>query len=240
MKYTLPPLYFLLFALPMILSAQANKQVIHKEFTAFSLTSPIGKISYMTEGEAVAFRVNSFKRSKVQTYKGPPMITFFRGGLDEDGKPVDIIAKTRLKKGLKRPLLLFAETDNNYTIIQIEDDMASSPAGSIRFMNLSDIKQELFIGIGETAEVKKQIQPAGIATYKITDEDIGNLRIRVARRTEDGAEIMKDMRIFPEKVNRYIYFIFQPDLKKKRITMKMLVEKSINSRGELSADNPAQ
>jgi hypothetical protein len=226
MKYWRHLLPLILLILPTIVYAQANENIIPKKFTAYSLTDSISALSYVTEGEIVDFKISNFRRSQEQTYKGPPMVTFFRGGLDEDGEPVEVIARTRLKKELKRPLLLFSKSKNGYNIIQIEDDMASAPSGSVRFMNLTDIKQELFVGIGEDAEVKKKIEPAGVASYQITDDDIGNLRIRIARLTDNDAEMIKDMRIFPEMVNRYIYFIFQPDLKKPRIKMKMLVEKT--------------
>jgi len=215
--------------LPLLLSGlhatakEAETQTVR--FTAYCLKGDLNEVSYLSADKIHSFKVDRYRRSVEQMYRGQTEMVFFSGGLNEQGQPVNVIARTGIRPELKRPLLLFAETAKGYAILQVEDDILASPAGSIRFMNLSGSQQTLFIGIGEDAEFKQQIQPRGIARYQMQAEDAGNLRIRIARLTEKGSDLLRDMRIFPNTINRYIYFIFQPDPDKARFTIKMLAEK---------------
>lgn len=103
-------------------------------------------------------------------------------------------------------------------------------------MNLSDMRQQLFIGIGESAEIRKKIAPLGIVDYQIQDDDVGNLRIQIARANDGAPEMLKDMRIFPSKLKRNLYFIFQPDLNKPRLKIKLLSEKPHPAQVESSSE----
>ena len=205
------------------LAKEAETQTVR--FTAYCLKGDLNEISYWSADKIHSFKMDRYKRSAEQTYRGQAEMVFFNGGLNDQGQPVNIIARTRIQPHLKRPLLLFAQTAAGYAILQIEDDFLSLPAGSIRFMNLSDVNQKLLIGVGENAEFKQIIDPMRIASYQAKEKDVGNLRVRIARQTQSGTEMIKDMRIFPNTINRYIYFIFQPDSNKPRFTIKMLIEK---------------
>jgi len=141
-----------------------------------------------------------------------------------------------LNTQLKRPLLLFAESTSGTHVLQIEDDVNLAPAGSLRFMNLSDMRQQLFVGIGESAEIRKKIEPLGIVNYRIEDDDVGNLRIQIARANDGAPEMLKDMRIFPNKLQRNLYFIFQPDRNKPRLKIKLLSEKPRTAPADSSSE----
>lgn len=221
MKYISYIFLSLLLSALHAIANQTETQTVR--FTAYCLNGDLNDFSYLGADKIENVTLFKNRRSTEHTYRGQAEMVFFRGGLNDQGQPVNIIARTPIQPHLKRPLLLFAQTTKGYSILQIEDDGLAAPAGSIRFMNLSGSQQTLFVGIGENAKVQQQIKPRGIAHYHIQDKDVGNLRIRIARSTAKGAELLEDMRIFPERFNRYIYFIFQPDLSKPRIKIKMLI-----------------
>lgn len=224
--------------LPPLVAAQSSEapESVRIEFSAYSLSNNLGKIAYLTNEGEESLEVTNYRRSKLQRYEGPPQITFYRGKLDENGQPTDILTQVPLNPQLKRPLLLFAESAAGIRVLQIEDDMSVAPAGSLRFMNLSDMRQQLFIGIGENAEVRKRIEPLGLVNYRIEDRDIGNLRIQIARANNGTPEMLKDMRIFPNKLQSNLYFIFQPDLNKPRLKIKLLSEKPHPAQVESSSE----
>lgn len=213
--------------LPVLSSAQDGEQppTVRIEFSAYSLTNTLGKLSYLTKEGGQSLEITNYRRSELQSYEGPPVLIFYRGGLDEEGRPVDIVTQVPINTRLKRPLLLFGDSSSGIRVLQIEDDVSAAPAGSLRFMNLSDLRQELFIGIGEKAEIRKKIDPLSIVDYLIEDSDVGNLRVQIARVSDATPEMLKDMRIFPNKLKRNLYFIFQPDLDKPRLKIKLLSEK---------------
>jgi hypothetical protein len=213
-----------------------EQPTVRIEFSAYSLSNHLGKIAYLANDGVQHLEITNYRRSELQSYEGPPVLTFFHGELDENGQPVDILTQVPLNTQLKRPLLLFAESTSGTHVLQIEDDVNLAPAGSLRFMNLSDMRQQLFVGIGESAEIRKKIEPLGIVNYRIEDDDVGNLRIQIARANDGAPEMLKDMRIFPSKLKRNLYFIFQPDLNKPRLKIKLLSEKPHPAQVESSSE----
>lgn len=215
----------LFYATPASAQSDAPPNTVRLNFSAYSLNSNLGELRYLSREGEETLTISNYRRSKLQHYEGSPVITFYRGELGAYGRPKNIVTQVQLNTALKQPLLLFAESKNGARVMQIEDDVSAAPAGSLRFMNLSDIRQQLFIGIGESAEVRMKIAPLGIADYQIKDGDVGNLRIQIARLNNGAPEALKDMRIFPNKLQRNLYFIFQPDLDKPRLKVKLLSEK---------------
>lgn len=210
---------------PASAQSDAPSNTVRLDFSAYSLGNQLGEVHYLTNEGEKTLDINNYRRSKLQNYEGAPQLTFYRGELDENGQPTDILTQVPLNTRLKQPLLLFAESSDGIRVLQIEDAPSAAPAGSLRFMNLSDIRQQLFIGIGESAEIRKKIAPLGIVDYQIQDGDVGNLRIQIARANNGAPEMLKDMRIFPNKKQRNLYFIFQPELNKPRLKIKLLSEK---------------
>jgi hypothetical protein len=201
------------------------QNTVRLDFSAYSLSSHLGELRYLSGEDEQKLTITNYRRTKLQHYQGSPLITFYRGELNADGHPTDIVTQVPLNTRLKQPLLLFAESSDGVRVLQIEDAPSTAPPGSLRFMNLSDMRQQLFIGIGERAEIRKKIEPLGIVDYQIQDGDIGNLRIQIARANDGAPEMLKDMRVFPNKLQRNLYFIFQPDLNKPRLKIKLLSEK---------------
>jgi len=214
-------------SLPTLTVAQESEvpASVRIEFSAYSLSNNLGEVHYLTNEGEKTLNISNYRRSKLQNYEGPLQMIFYRGELNENGQPTDILTQVALNPQLKRPLLLFAESAAGIRVLQIEDDVTAAPAGSLRFMNLSGMRQQLFIGIGENAEIRKQIAPLGIVDYQIQDGDVGNLRIQIARAFNDTPEMLKDMRVFPNKLQSDLFFIFQPDLNKPRLKIKLLSEK---------------
>ena len=210
---------------PASAQSDAPQNTVRLDFSAYSLSSNLGELRYLSGEDEQKLTITNYRRSKLQNYEGAPQLTFYRGELDADGRPTDILTHVPLNTRLKQPLLLFAESSDGVRVLQIEDAPSAAPAGSLRFMNLSDMRQQLFIGIGESAEIRKKIEPLGIVDYQIQDDDVGNLRIQIARLNDGAPEALKDMRIFPNKLQRNLYFIFQPDLNKPRLKIKLLSEK---------------
>lgn len=215
----------LLYKAPAAAQSDAPQNTVRLDFSAYSLGKHLGEVSYLCGEEEHTLNITNYRRSKLQHYKGSPVITFYRGELDADGRPTNILTQVPLNTRLKQPLLLFAESSDGLRVLQIEDAPSAAPAGSLRFMNLSGVRQQLLIGIGERAEIRKKIDPLGIVDYQIQDDDVGNLRIQIARMNDGTPEALKDMRIFPNKLQRNLYFIFQPDLNKPRLKIKLLSEK---------------
>ena len=189
-----------------------------KYFSAYSLGSDLGEVRYLMNsglsgpvnpslsGEKF-IDITNYRRSKFQNYEGASGLTFYRG---------DIITQVTLNPAFEQPLLLFTESNG---VLQIEDAASVYPGGNLRFMNF--LPHQLFIWFGETGATGATIEPFGIVDYQAQDEDFGNLRVRLATSSDE----LKDMRIFPNKLQHNIYFIFQPDLDKPYTKIKLLTEK---------------
>lgn len=221
---------------PASAQSDAPQNTVRLDFSAYSLSNNLGELRYLSGEDEQKLTITNYRRTKLQHYQGYPVITFYRGELDENGQPSDILTQVPLNTRLKQPLLLFAESSDGIRVLQIEDAPSAAPPGSLRFMNLSDMRQQLFIGIGESADIRKKIAPLGIVDYQIQDDDVGNLRIQIARANDGAPEMLKDMRIFPSKLKRNLYFIFQPDLNKPRLKIKLLSEKPHPAQVERSSE----
>jgi hypothetical protein len=217
----------LLYIVPLLLAtvhvAHAQQaEDVRIRFTAFSLKGKLGELSFLSGGKVEKIKVGDYRRSATVDYSGNPELVFFTGPVGRDGVPTGVVARTRIKPNLKQPLLLFAQTGEGYSVVQIEDDPAQFSLGSIRFMNLTSRKHEVHIGIGEDAQDRLRIPALGFRNYRMQEADHGNLRLRIAKQHQGEMKVLRDCRIFPDNSQRYIYFIYQPDPDKPRIQISSL------------------
>lgn len=215
-------IYWVLFFLAAPLASLHAQELTNIRFSAFSLKGKIGEMSFLNGGEVEKVRVGNYRRTRTVDYQGAPELVFFTGPLSADGTPTGVVARTRIDPNLKQPLLLFAKTAQGYNVVQIEDDPAQFPLGTVRFMNLTGRKHEVHIGIGEEAKERLRIPPLAFRNYQMQEADHGNLRLRIAKRQNGEMKMLRDCRIFPELTQRYVYFIYQPNPDKPRIQISSL------------------
>jgi hypothetical protein len=213
---------FILLAAGLSSNGLSAGEIIEKKFSVFGLKRSLGEVSFLNDGAVETLQVSSRRRSEVQLYRGPQELMFFRGGLDAQGNPVEILARTSLRPDLKQPLLLFASVGDGLVILQIEDDALEAPAGSVRFMNLTQAKQKLYIALGENGEFNDELEPGGLTTYNLDPRYGGRLPIRLAGMVDGKIRMLEDTVIFPTVRNRYIYFFYQPDEARPRIQTRLL------------------
>jgi len=208
-------------AVPILSQAQEAKTVSVR-FSAFSLKGKLGELSILNNGKVEKLKVGDYRRSETVEYVGSQDLVFFTGAVGADGQPTGVVARTRLKPRFKQPLLLFVKAGESYNIMQVEDQPERFPVGSIRFMNLTSRKHEVYLGIGEDAKERLRIPPLGVRNYQMQQEDHGNLRLRIAKEHEGEVQMLRDCRVFPDQTQRYIYFIYQPNPDKPRIQIASL------------------
>jgi hypothetical protein len=217
----------ILYIVPLLLAtvhfAHAQQaEDVRIRFSAFSLKGKLGELSFLSDGKVEKIKVGDYRRSATVDYTGNPELVFFTGPVGEDGQPTGVVARTRIKPRFKQALLLFVKAGESYNIMQIEDQPEKFPLGSIRFMNLTSRKHEVYLGIGEDAKERLRIPPLGFRHYQMQAADHGNLRLRIAKEHEGEVQLLRDCRVFPDQTQRYIYFIYQPDPDKPRIQIASL------------------
>lgn len=215
--------FILTLILPFNLMAQVVEELVNFDFVAYSLNKDLGEVSYLSDGEVHSFEVPARYRSKVQSYLGPPQLSFFRGGISTDGQLRDVLATIQIDPSIRKPLFLIAQNGDEYRVLQLEDSLESVPPGSVRFLNLTGV--DLAMAFGERGQEQTTLPRLGVASYRIEARDVGNLRIRIAGYHDGEREMFMDSRVFPDERSRYLYFIWQPDSERPRVRLNVLKER---------------
>ncbi len=191
------------------LAAQEGGRV---QIRTYSLSGDISELMLAGPDGGVQMTIPSARRSQALGYRGKPELIFFRA-VDqlEEGKLIPAARVNISGKG-RAPLLIFqkqekpAEGELPYKVWAIDDSLNGFPAGSCRFVNLSN--KPLMLLLGPEGKDRVSLGAGAEELHRLGADFKGNLAVKAAYRENGKVVPAFDSRVFPAKGCRDIYFIW--------------------------------